>query len=88
MFVAPSITPWYSNNPGVTSLEISDDLVPQKLRCTFLNLATTIGQDKPQPLNQLEFRELDFNTKYGVKDITPDSILKLAALLDEDKTLH
>ena len=23
LFVAPSITPWYKNNPGVTSFEIS-----------------------------------------------------------------
>ena len=27
IFIAPSITPWYHNNPGVTSLEISDSLV-------------------------------------------------------------
>lgn len=50
IFVAPSITPWYSNNPAVTSFEISEDgLTPHKLRSTFLNLAPTIGQDKPLP---------------------------------------
>ena len=84
LFVAPSISPWYYNNPGVTSFEISDDLVPQKLRSTFLNLATTIGQDKPLPLDQLEFRELDFAAQYGVEDMTAESILELAERLSED----
>ena len=25
IFIAPSVTPWYLNNPGVTSFEISAD---------------------------------------------------------------
>lgn len=44
MFVAPSLTPWYSNNPGVSSFSIapvSDEnpaLVPKGLRSTYLDL--------------------------------------------------
>lgn len=43
LFVAPSITPWYDNNPGVSSFKISDDFKPVALRQTFLNLSPTIG---------------------------------------------
>ena len=57
IFIAPSITPWYSNNPGVTSFEISaDQLKPQSLRSTYLNLSATIGHDEPLPFENLEFR--------------------------------
>ena len=60
IFIGPSITPWYSNNPGVSSFEVSDDLVPHKLRSTFLNLQPTIGQEEPLPFGELEFRELNY----------------------------
>ena len=49
IFIAPSITPWYANNPGVTSLELSADLVPHNLHSTFLNLNTTFGHSEPLP---------------------------------------
>lgn len=89
IFVAPSITPWYSNNPAVTSLEIDgDDLKPKNLRSTFLNLEPTIGRDSYVSLDELEFRELDFEADFGVKDMTADSILALAHRLQEDEKLH
>lgn len=28
LLIAPSITPWYGNNPGISAFEISDSLVP------------------------------------------------------------
>lgn len=56
IFVAPSLTPWYSNNPGVTSLKISEDNVPHGLKSTFLNLNATIGKNEPLPYDELEFR--------------------------------
>ena len=89
IFVAPSITPWYSNNPGVTSFEIvGDDSTPKNLRSTFLNLEPTIGKDSHTPLDELEFRELDFEADFGVKDMSADSILDLAQRLSEDEKLH
>ena len=66
MFIAPSITPWYSNNPGVSTFEITEELVPENLHSTFLNLKPTIGQNNPMPFDQLEFRELDWNKQYGI----------------------
>ena len=90
--MAPSITPWYSNNLAVTSFEINrhqgGDLVPEKLRSTYLNLQPTIGLEKPLPLDQLEFRELDYAKQYGVKDMTASSILALAATLERDEKMH
>lgn len=88
MLVAPSITPWYRNNPGVTSFEITDDFVPQSLRSTFLNLKATYGRDGPFRAEDLEFRELDFEKQYGIKEMTPDEIWALAYRLTQDHTLH
>lgn len=67
LFVAPSITPWYKNNPGVTSFEISQDRVPQNLRSTFLNLAPTIRDGSPLPVDEFEFREVNYGERYGVE---------------------
>ena len=89
IFVAPSITPWYSNNPGVTSFEIvGEDSTPKNLRSTFLNLEPTIGKDSYTPQDELEFRELDFEAHFGVKDLSADSILDLARRLSEDEDFH
>jgi len=51
LFVAPSITAWYDNNPGVSSFSINSELEAVKLRSTFLNLKPTIGHKKSLPLN-------------------------------------
>ena len=56
LLVAPSITPWYKNNPGVSSLAVNDDLIPCKLRTTFLNLDRTIGKEEVTAFEDLEFR--------------------------------
>lgn len=62
LLVAPSITPWYKNNPGVSSLKIGNDMVARNLKTTFLNLNPTIGLINSTPFDKLEFRELDFET--------------------------
>ena len=86
IFVAPSITPWYSNNPGVSSFRIEKrdadgDWVPLGLRSTFLNLNATIGLEAPLPLDQLDFRELDFEKDFGLVDMSASSIATLAERL-------
>lgn len=88
MFIAPSITPWYKNNPGVTSFEITEDLIPQGLRSTFLNLSGSFGHDDPLPADQLEFRHLDFEEHFGIKKMTPDEIWALAMRLIKDRNVH
>ena len=86
LFVAPSITPWYKNNPGVTSFEITDDtLIPQKLRTTFLNLRKTLGKETVTPFEELEFRELDYEASFGIKDMTAASIWNLAMRMSNDE---
>ena len=45
LIIGPSLTPWYSNNPGVSVLEFSENLVPENMQTTFLNLAPTIGKN-------------------------------------------
>ena len=69
LFMAPSITAWYKNNPGVSSFQINDDLVPVSLRQTFLNLKPTIGRDEALPYEELEFRSLDYEAQYGLKGL-------------------
>jgi len=88
LFVAPSITPWYYNNPGVTSLEISEDLLPQNLHSTFLNLKPTIDQEFPLPQDELEFRKLDYAERYGIEKMTAEEIFALVERLLEDEDLH
>ena len=78
IFIAPSITPWYKNNPGVTSLELSEDLVPHNLQSTFLNLNTTYGHDEPVPYEQLEFRWLDYSEQWGVDELTSKDIYQFS----------
>ena len=78
IFIAPSITPWYSNNPGVTSLELSWDLVPQNLQSTFLNLDATFGYDEPVPYEHLEFRSLDYSEQWGVDELTTGDIYEFS----------
>ena len=87
LFVAPSITPWYSNNPGVTSFE-NDDFVPKKLRTTFMNLNQTIGQHEVLPKEDIEFRELVWEDQYGIDELTPDQIWRLAEKLANDADLQ
>ena len=88
IFIAPSITPWYSNNPGVTSLELSAELVPQDLRSTFLNLNATIGQEESLPYDQLEFRALSYEEQWGIDELTSHEIYRLAKRLDANDDLH
>ena len=78
IFVAPSITAWYNNNPGVSSFKIDDDFKPHELRSTFLNLAPTIGHDQPLPFEQLEFRDVNYGELYKIKDLTVKSIWDFA----------
>ena len=93
IFIAPGITPWYNNNPAVSSLEVRKDddsgtLIPHNLRTTFLNLEPTLGKDEPLSYDELEFRELSFEETYGVKDLTAKSIIDLARRLADDEALH
>ena len=88
LLVAPSITPWYNNNPGVSSLTIDGDLVARNLKSTYLNLAPTIGPISATPFDELEFRELDFAKQFGIKDLSAESIYKFALRLAGDEKLH
>lgn len=50
ILVSTSLSPWYSNNPGVSAVEISDDtLIPKNLQTTYLNLKSTIGKKQITP---------------------------------------
>ena len=74
LILAPSFTPWYQNNPAVSSLEITNALVPRNFRSTYWNLKETIGKTHITPYSQLEFRDLDYRTEYGLDELTPDAI--------------
>lgn len=76
------MTPWYSNNPGVTALEIDDKtLVPGKMVATYLNLAPTIGQRLRTPYSQLEWRDLDYAAEFGIEALTAQDIHDLRVRL-------
>ena len=58
------------------------------MRSTYLNLNATIGKEKRTPFEDLEFRYLDFEQQYGLKDLTAKSIWDLSQRLKEDDDLH
>ena len=72
ILVNPSMTPWSSNNPGVSALEITDDtLIPRNLQATYLNLRRTIGKKQKTPYSLLEWRDLDYLEEFGIDELTP-----------------
>ena len=62
----------------MTSLVLSEDLVPHNLQSTFLNLNTTYGHDEPVPYEQLEFRWLDYSEQWGVDELTSKDIYQFS----------
>ena len=44
--------------------------------------------DKRLPWEELEFRYLDYEEKFAIKDMSADSIWKLAERMAEDEVLH
>ena len=88
LIIAPAFTPWYQNNPAVSSLEINDTtLIPRNFRSTFWNLKTTIGKTRITPYNELEFRDVDYLSEFGIDELTPDSIKAFAQKLEKDADL-
>jgi len=56
-------------------MEIDDEtLIPKGLKQSFLNLQATFAKDDITPYEDLEFRDLDYATEFGLMDLTPDSI--------------
>ena len=79
ILVNPSITPWYFNNPGVSSFEIDEtSLLPHNYQASYLNLAPTLGKDATMPpYDELEWRDIDFQAEFGLEDLTAQGIHKL-----------
>lgn len=89
ILVNPSMTPWYSNNPGVSAMEIDDEtLVPHNYHATFMNLKPTIGKERRTPYQNLEFRDLDYQKQFDLKDMTPQGIHDLRVRLQKDPQLQ
>jgi hypothetical protein len=65
MLVSPGITAYDNSNPGVTTFEITEDLIPHNLRMEFLNLKDTIG--KPAGYTNLKWNPVDFAKMWNLK---------------------
>ena len=89
ILINPSVTPWYYNNPAVASLEIDDEtLIPHNYQASFLNLAPTMGKNASLPeYDNLEWRDLDYQTEFGLEDLTPAGIHKLRLKLQQNQHL-
>ena len=87
LIIAPSFTPWYQNNPAVSSFEINDALIPRNFRSTYWNLKPTIGKTHITPYSKLEFRDLDYPSEFGIDLLTADSIKAFAYELEKDAEL-
>lgn len=58
------------------------------MRSSFLNLKATYGFNEALPYEKLEFRKLDWTDKYGIEDMMPGEIWKLAMHLKDSAPLH
>ena len=89
ILINPSMTPWYSNNPGISAMEICDDtLVPHHYQATYLNLKETIGKETRTPYSMLTWRDVDYFADYGIDELTPLGIHKFRVKLQEDPELQ
>ena len=88
LLIAPSFSPISKNNPAVSAFEISDDLVPEFLKSTYWNLKPTIGKDDRTSYNELEFRDIDYNQDYKVRELTPQSFDSFRQRLEENSDLQ
>ena len=73
IFIAPGVTPWYSQNPGVAMFEVSDDGVPSGLKYEFLDMMSFEGSNSIE-YEDLSFKSLDLAEDFGLDLLTPDSI--------------
>ena len=73
LFIAPGVTPWYHQNPGVALFEISDDCIPHSLKFEFINMMSFKGQSQLEYAD-LTFKSLDLSAEYGLKDLTSEGI--------------
>ena len=88
MLVLPSMTPWSKNNPAISSMQIHHDtLIPHSLRTLYLNIRSTMNKRWATPYKQLEFRTVDMNKDFGLKDLTPKSIDLFRKRMQEDTDL-
>ena len=89
LIIAPSFTPWYKNNPAVSGFSIDDrTLVPKGFRSTYWNLKPTIGHPHIMSYPELQFRDLDYATDFGIDELTAESIQDFAQKLIEDPKLQ
>jgi len=85
ILINPSMTPWYSNNPGISRFEVHPDtLVPFNYQASFLNLEDTIGKPQRTPYAKLSWRHLDYKEEFGLEDLTVESIHALRVRLQKD----
>lgn len=89
ILINPSVTPWYYNNPGISSLIIDDKtLVPHNLTASYLNLAPTMGVNATvTTYHELEWRDLDYKREFGLQDLTPIGIHRFRLKLQQDPHL-
>ena len=82
ILVNPSIAPWKRNNPGISCFEINDEtLIPQNYQASYLNLAPTIGKVLHTPYRKLQWRDIDYQSDFGISELTPKGIHDLRVKL-------
>mmetsp|Transcript_20175 Transcript_20175/g.24903 ORF Transcript_20175/g.24903 Transcript_20175/m.24903 type:complete len:147 (-) Transcript_20175:421-861(-) len=88
ILVNPSVSPWHSNNPGISAFEIDDEtLLPHSYHASFLNLQHTIGKEQRTPYRSLEWRDLSYKDDFGLELLTPESIHELRIRLQGNPVL-
>ena len=80
LLVSPGVTPRDGSNPGVTTFEITEDLVPQNLRMEFLNLNDTLSESP-----KLTWNSVDFAQVWGLKQLDAPSLDAFRKTLEQSE---
>ena len=73
ILIAPGVTPWYGQNPGVAVFDLSDDGIPSGLKMEFIDMISFEGLSSLS-YEDLSFKSMDFAKDHGLNLLTPESI--------------
>ena len=84
----PGLTPTNKTNPGFGTFEYDSETgVVNKLKFTYVDTVKTIGYPEDTPYYDLPWFDVDFESKFGLMDLSGSSIASLTERLSNDTEL-
>ena len=83
----PAVSSTSRTNPGFSTFTYNTETgKAENLKSTFIQLSKTYNLPETTSNAELPFFEVDFSTKYGLSDLSGDSIEALVESLNTDQT--